>query len=379
MSFSRVAIRPFVLQENTLNDALKQADYNFFLQTGIPLSARWHNPFFWNSIAPQLGLTSSAVGYSVLAVSAALQQYFCNSPDQVQTATRRGQVYYAQACKLLMPARDITPEEALVSSLVLWTFDIVVGRDQQSFVHANATVKILQSLESTRRQHSDKAVQIYEQHWLVDPVKAFLRDSHFPLSNAESVRMLDDKARSVLTASTDVNDQVSSLDSSPENPFIEIVNADDVMSVFWLITMAISKQQVQLIWEALTLCEANLGQFLAPTTHEQAVFEKTVSLFCSFCELRLHDFIPRSSGDVDTILNRMMGLIQATLESFRYNEEHARSNIRKISVVDPAYHSSEYYKGILGILGVIASRAESDKLQFKALHLLDFSRGTIFV
>lgn len=347
---------------------LGQQDFQFYLCAGAPVIAQWQCPSFWLIMLPNAGERSSAIRCALLAMSVSTQKFINTAPGGSQLVMRRGDTYYGQACSMLGQRSNVTVEEGLNTSFALWCYDWFCGRQSQSFIHANAAVKLFQTLDSSYTRSSASELSKGSHHSMIEVARAFFHDMHFPLGNSEFLRMLEKRAR----PGTDFV-EVSNTIRRPMilmNPFAELATPTRINSFFWIIIVADSKQALHVIQQALDHCADQCAHNPLPRSREQETFTNQIRLFQLFCQTHLSDTPDRYRGAHDESMSEMLDLIQANMQLIANEHDSSREsrpqNRQDSGLAQQGIHC------YLGVLGLIGQQAQDPDIRSRAFSQITF-------
>lgn len=325
--------------------------------------AQWYCPPFWLSMLPATSETSSAIQCALLAMSATTQQFISTSAESIQLVATRGDMYYGRACSSLLPGSSTTIEEALSTSFVLWCYDLGFGRQSQSFIHAHAAVKLFQSLKRGQNTSRRSGLKKEGLHSVLEVCQAFFYDMHFPVENSEFLRMLERRARketkTMNSASDNTGDTLIHQPSPFFNPFAELANPVHINSFFWLIIVAESVQELQVMQQALDQCEYWCALDAHPRPKEQEIFETQICLFQLFCQVHLAFIQNDDDAENDKRMSLILDLIQVIVQLV------ANENATPLQDNQSA-GMSQQGDCYLGVLGVIGQKAHDPGIRFRA-------------
>lgn len=326
--------------------------------------AQWYCPSFWLSMLPTTSETSSAIQYALLAMSTTTQQFTSTSAEMIQLVATRGDMYYGRACSKLLPGSSTTTEEALNTSFVLWCYDLGFGRQSQSFVHANAAVKLFQSLEKAQNTSRGSELSREDLDSVLEVGRAFFLDMHFPVGNSEFLIMLERRARNgtktLSSTPDDFSDTTVHQPSSLFNPFAGLATPVQINSFFWLIIVADSIQALHTIRQALDQCADQCAHDALPKPKEQEIFETQIRLFQSFCQMYLAVFQDEDHDENDERMSLMLDLIETIMQLI------ANENTTPLQGSQSAGMAQQGVHCYLGVLGQIGQKAHDPEIRFRA-------------
>lgn len=327
--------------------------------------AQWQCPSFWLVMLPQASATSAAAKHALLAMSTSTQQFVRTSPDEIQLMARRGDVHYRRSCKMLTPGSDVTVEEALNTSFTLWCYDWFFGRQDQSFIHANAAVRLFQSLERGDIGSSQNTPSTQSRSSMLEVARAFFHDMHFPLHNTEFLKMLQRKAQHGVELPFQCNTTNPLL--STINPFTELATPLLINSFFWLIVVADSKQALHMIGQALDKCAHDCLQEPLPRSTEQEIFTNQISMFQSFCQLHLDKGQHQQPEDDDATMSEILSLIQSNMQLVENQDKELLATSQDVQQSGLGQHGIHCY---LGVLTLIGKEAQNHTVRAQAFDLI---------
>lgn len=332
--------------------------------------AQWYCPSFWLTMLPTTSETSSATECAMLAISATTQQFTSTSTEMTKLVVQRGDTYYGRACSKLLPGSPVTVEEALNTSLVLLCYDWGFGRQSQSLIHANAAVKMYQSLETGHVTSRRSELSKYSRELVLEVCRAFFYDMHFPVENFEFLKMLERRAqletKTAFPTMDDTGHTTVHWPSARFNPFVELATPLQINAFFWLIIVADSKQALHVIQEALDQGAYQHIHDALPRSREQEIFNNEIYLYQLFCRMHLVDIQYQDAKGNDDRMSEILDLIQIN--------KQLTSNKTAIPLQD-THCPGLGQQGLhcyLGLLGFIGQRAYDPGIRLRAFSQITF-------
>lgn len=331
---------------------LGQHDFRFYMSAGGPMLAQWQCPSFWLNMLPMASETSSAINYALLSVSICTQKCVNVSVEASELVARRGDIYYGRACLMLRQRSHATLEEALNTSLVLQGYDLFAGRPMQTLIHANAAVKLFQSLENSDTPYGPTALSRTSRSSLLEVAEAFFHDMHFPIRNSDFLHMLERRAqpRNETVSARNATDGMEQPQPG-ENSFAELATPTQINSLFWVIMAAGSRQALLIIQQVLDQCAYKCAHEPLPRSTKHEVFNNQVSILQLFCQMHLSGFPAQTHKENDLRMSQVLDLVQANMWLISSKDVLSQSDEQGAVDSGLGQQGVHDYLGILALIG----------------------------